>query len=187
MACVYGLIRESDPTIRYIGISKKDTPNRRFTIHSRAAKHGVAYPVYDWMRKYSDVTFIVLYSNLSWEDACRIEIDLIAKYRSSASSKLLNVSDGGQGPNGYKHSQEIKDRLSKAHTGVLRSEEHRKNISLGATGKSKSEAHRKNISKARLGLTAPNKGNKFTEEQKKKVSDGLKRSWARRKALKTDY
>jgi len=183
MACVYTLSRISDPRVRYIGISKNETPEKRFKIHTRAAKYGIPYPVYDWMRKYKDVLATVHTGGLSWEEACKLEISLIAKYRENSSNKLLNVSDGGQGPSGYKHSEEALYRLSTALTGRSLSDEHKKNISTGQTGKPKSAEHKKNIANARKGKQGHNKGSTFSEEQKKKVSDGLKRSWARRKGL----
>lgn len=183
MACVYGLQRTADSTIRYIGISKNDTPDRRFKIHKRAAKHGVPYPVYDWMRKYDDVVFTVLESELTWEEACSYEIALIAEIRKT-SDKLLNVSDGGQGPTGYVHSKESLLKLSNALKGRTLSQEHKDNISKTQTGKAKSSEHRKSISRARIGKEGYNKGKKMSEEQRKKVSEGLRLSWERRKALK---
>jgi len=184
MACVYTLSRASDLEVRYIGISKYETAEKRFKIHARASKHGVVYPIYDWMRKYDDVTATTVATNLSWEEACKIEIKMIAEYRSIKNNRLLNLSDGGQGPSGYKHSEESLHRLSTALKGRSLTDEHRRNISAGQTGRAKTSEHRKNISKARKGKEAPNKGNVFSDEQKKKVSEGLKLSWARRKALK---
>ncbi len=184
MACVYTLSRASDSEVRYIGISKYETAEKRFKIHTRAAKHGVVYPIYDWMRKYDDITATTVAANLSWEEACKIEIEMIAKYRSKKNNRLLNLSDGGQGPSGYRHSEESLHKLSTALKGRSLTDEHKRNISSGQTGRAKSLEHRKNIAKARKGKEAPNKGNVFSDEQKKKVSEGLKRSWAKRKALK---
>jgi hypothetical protein len=184
MACVYGLKRNVDPTIRYVGISKNDTPDRRFKIHKRAARHGVLYPVYDWMRKYDDVVFVLIKSELTWEEACKYEINLISKLRKNSNSRLLNISDGGQGPTGYLHSKESLAKLSNALKGRTLSEEHRINISKGQTGKTKSKEHRKNIARARIGKEGYNKGKKMSEEQRKRVSEGLKRSWKKRNELK---
>ena len=183
MACVYGLKRSKESTIRYVGTSKSDTPDRRFSIHKRAAKHGVVYPVYDWMRKYDDVVFILIKSELTWEEACSYEINLISELRKK-SNKLLNVSDGGQGPTGYSHSKESLLKMSNSLKGRKLTHEHKVNISKGQTGKVKSKEHRENIARARIGKEGYNKGKKMSEDQRKRVSQGLKLSWEKRNKLK---
>lgn len=85
--------------------------------------------------------------------------------------KLYNISKNADAPRtGVKHTQETKDKISRAHTGKKVSEEVRRRIgdfwrgrkhseetkrkmSLSAMGKPKSEAHKKRMSEVNMGKT----------------------------------
>ena len=107
--------------------------------------------------------------------------------------KLANKTDGGEGPVGYKHTQEFKNRVSEKLKGKIvsketkeklrisalkrpkriMSEESKKKISESLKGKPRSEETKKKISIAHQG----NKhclGKKCSEETKKKISEKLK-------------
>lgn len=157
MACVYGLVSMSNPSVvRYIGVTRQDSPDNRFKDHKKAVRTGSKYPVHRWMRKHEDVVAIILQPNLSWEDACAREIQLIKEYR-SYDVKLLNVTSGGEGvlnlPDG------IQEKVRTAFKGRVHTEE-----------------SRKKISDALKGRPAKNKGTTHTAETKKKISDAAKNS-----------
>jgi len=73
------------------------------------------YPVHHWMAKYNDVQFLILHDGLTLEEAKALEIQEIAEREN-----LLNLSDGGEGSSGYKHTEEFKQRLSASKTGIAR-------------------------------------------------------------------
>ena len=52
MACVYFLSAKSDPdVVRYVGRSRKDSPESRYTSHIYRARHGSKLHVHSWIRK----------------------------------------------------------------------------------------------------------------------------------------
>jgi hypothetical protein len=187
MACLYALARESSKDeIRYIGISKHDEPFTRFRLHKTRLRQGSELPVYDWMRKYDDVTPILLESNLSWEEACKAEIKAIVHLKSRG-ARLLNCTGGGEGFIelsdevrqklsltwlGRKHTEEAKKKMSEAklgkpswNKGVPMSEESKRKLSESKKGKTLTEEHKQKISTA-------GKGRTHTEESKAKIGAG---------------
>jgi len=157
MACVYGLVSMSNPSVvRYIGITRQDSPDNRFKDHKKAARTGSKYPVHYWMRKHEDVVAVILKPNLSWEDACASEIQLIKEYRSQ-DIRLLNITSGGEGVLNLPDS--IQEKVRTAFKGRVHTEE-----------------SRKKISDALKGRPARNKGTTHTAETKKKISDAANNS-----------
>jgi len=100
--------------------------------------------------------------------------------------KLANLTDGGEGVSGYKHSEEIKQKMrgrtgekhpmfgkpksdyvklmiSKANSGKIRTEEFKKRVSEKLKGRVFSFEHLQKISQSL-------KGKKFTQEHKDKLS-----------------
>lgn len=92
---------------------------------------------------------------LSEDCAFKLEVDLTARYKSK---HLCNMTLGGDGPSGYKHSQKSRDRMRAAQTGSKQSEETRVKISA-----------------ALKGIPKPNfLGVPLTDERKKAISESLK-------------
>ena len=93
----------------YIGITKVKPINRW--------KNGKGYSnspyFYNAIQKYGwdNIKHIVLLENLSKEVACECEKYLIAKYKTNSHDYGYNVCSGGEGTNGYHHTEEYKDRL----------------------------------------------------------------------------
>ena len=108
---------------------------------------------------------LIVADNLAEEDAFNLEIRRIAFWR-KLDVKLTNASDGGEGPSGFKHSEETKAKVSAAGRGRIFSKERRANISAANKGKKRgpqSEEHRAAIS-------AGNKGKKFSKAVRQKIS-----------------
>ena len=185
MACVYVLHLASSPEdIRYVGMTKHETAEKRFKIHLSAAKkpRKSALPVYDWMRKYEgQVTYTTVADSLTIKEAQDLERSLIVSYRSTT-SRILNCNDGGdgafnptpetrkkigasrKGKPGKPNSPEARAKISDALKGREFSDEWRQKLSEAKKGKTLSEEHKKN-----LGLA--HKGIKHTEDAKKKMSE----------------
>lgn len=101
--------------------------------------------------------------NVSDKQALDLECLLIAEMR-DLGFVLTNMTDGGDGAQGYKHTEEHKQNMREKFKGRVFTEEHRQNMR-----KPKSEKGRKNIALARqTTLYRP------TEEHKKKISESLK-------------
>ena len=101
--------------------------------------------------------------NVSDKQAIEFEMFLIAEMRSFG-IQLTNMTDGGDGALGYKHTEEHKKYISSIHKGRVFSEDTKQKMR-----KPKSEEGRKNIAKAKkLSSYRP------TEETKLKTSLALK-------------
>lgn len=124
---------------------------------------------YGW----NNFTHEILFENLSKEEACKKEIELIAKYKSNNPEFGYNLSLGGEsGSYGYKHTQEQNNAKS------LRQ--------LGKKHKPHTEETKQKISKSKMGKKVPhsfehqqkiiqaNTGKKRTAEQIQRMIEGRK-------------
>ena len=100
--------------------------------------------------------------NVSDAQAIDFECFLIAEMR-DIGIPLTNMTDGGDGAQGYKHTEEHKQMMRELFIGRIFTEEHRQ-----AMSKPKSEEGRANIAKARLTKTY-----RPSEETKRKTSEAL--------------
>jgi hypothetical protein len=169
MASVYGLIRQSDSTVRYVGMTSKSV-QERFEIHLRSSRRNRPLPVYDWMRKHADVTFVILHENLSVEEALRLEIVEISRR-----TNLLNLTKGGDGTFGYKHTQITRQRLSEVQKGKVLPEEQKAKMSASHTGK-------KRTASERAAIGAGRRGAKHSPESIQKISEAAKNRTPEQKA-----
>ncbi|MBR3672844.1 MAG: GIY-YIG nuclease family protein [Clostridia bacterium] len=100
---------------KYIGITKQ-LPEKRW-------KKGDGYRTQKYFKraiqKYSwnNIQHIILFKNLTKEEACNKEIELIKKYRTNNYKYGYNVSSGGDGANGVIISERQKEILRKALKG----------------------------------------------------------------------
>lgn len=103
----------------------------------------------------------ILKSDLTWEDACELEITLINWYgrRDIGTGILANMSDGGEGSPGHIVSAETREKQRQAKLGMKFSKERCDAMSKARIGKKMSLESRINSSKARIGM-------KFSEEHK---------------------
>jgi hypothetical protein len=93
--------------------------------------------------------FILEESNESaWREA---EQFWIASLR-LAGADLCNLTDGGQGPSGYKLSEEHKRKIGSARRGHKHSEEAIRRMSLAKIGKSRPDLSARNILSAKIGV-----------------------------------
>jgi hypothetical protein len=108
-------------------------------------------------------------TQLSDQDAIALEIDLIAKYgrKDLGTGILRNLTDGGEGM--LNPSPDIRKRLSEAKLG-------KKPNNYGKKYKS-GPSKAKSLSKQ--GSNHPQYGKERTEEERKKISEGIKEGWNR--------
>ncbi len=126
----------------------------------------------------------IIASGLAEHDAFSLERDRIAFQRASG-SPLANYSDGGEGPAGYRHTPETKDKIRSKRSKqiIVHSEETRRKIgaansislkgrknpehSIRMSGRKLTEEHKTAIGKGNLGRV-------FSAEQRANISAGLK-------------
>lgn len=134
-----------------------------------------------WKRvvsKYGYTVEIVQSDMQQWW-AYELERELVAYY---GRELLCNLTDGGDGPLGWKPSPETKARMSSARIGIEFSVEHRKNIGLASKGRAVKDSTREVLSKLAKGrvvepsvrekLSSALKGRVFSDEHRKKIGDG---------------
>lgn len=138
----------------------------------------------------------ILFENLSKEEACEKEIELIKEYNSTNPEFGYNNSSGGDASHkGSKLNEEQRKRLSDAHKNP--SPEIRKKYSEGQIGRVLSDETRQKMSQSRMGhkvsketrekLRKSSIGKTLPPETKKKVSDGLKRYYSTTGAKPFNY
>ena len=128
-------------------------------------KNGKGYPqstqlkMYNAIKKYGWDNFehIIVAEALTYEEATRLEQDLILKYDSFLNG--YNMSLGGDGNKGHVISDELRQQMKLTHQVPH----------PGAKGKTFSEEHKKHLSEARRGK----KMKPHTAETKKKISNAL--------------
>lgn len=105
-----------------------------------------------------------------WQ-AHECEIELIAFWKRKIDGGLLdNISYGGPGCRGFKHSKKHKQRMSELFKGKTFSEETREKI--GNANRNPSAETRKKMSDAK-------KGKKLSLEHRRKMSEAAKKRWSK--------
>jgi hypothetical protein len=125
-------IEDENGIVRYVG--KSNDPKNRLHGHLKEAK---GTHKYNWLHSIIDRGFFPVVKIIDevpfvgWEP---YEIKWIAKYR-ELGYNLVNVSDGGMGPVGSKHSEKSKEIMGKYRIGIPLTEEHKEKISNGVKEK----------------------------------------------------
>lgn len=180
----------------YIGKHSTNTINDGYMGSGSLIKKAIEkYGVENFTKEY--LAFCDTEDKLNW-----LERFYIKKLHSRIFDGNYNLTDGGEGVTGYKHSEEIKrkikensaktnlgkhlsettkNKISESKKGQFHynSEETRKKISEANKGKHISEEAKKKISDTLKGHIPSNKGKQMTEEQKIKISKtkSIKYKW----------
>lgn len=151
MHIVYGL-HAGDGVIRYVGQTSVGL-TRRLTTHRCNARGNAHLPVQFWMLKHGleNIEIVELERGDDKDHLNALEQFWIAQMRELR--PMLNVTAGGDGAGGTKHTEQSKTKISAANKGRVRTTEHRANISKGMRGKPRTEkqiAHLAKMNAARL-------------------------------------
>jgi hypothetical protein len=114
----------------------------------------------------TDYKVDILIEDLSWEEACEKEKEFISLYgrRNLGTGVLCNLTDGGEGRTGCKHTEEAKKQMSIYRTGRKlkpHTDEAKYKMSLAGKGRKQSEeaiknnkeANRERLSKKIVGVS----------------------------------
>ena len=172
MAIVYRHIRNDKNEPFYIGIGK--TEKRAYEkIKRNQFWHNVIAK--------TDYEVEILFDDLSWENAEEKEKELIKLYgkRDNNTGCLVNITDGGGGRLGVRHTEESRKKIgeeSRNRKRTPRSAETKEKLrlaNLGKVGKNlgmkHTEATKLKLRLANFGKVGPNKGRPMTEEAKQKM------------------
>jgi len=108
----------------------------------------------------------IVTANLDEELAFLAETECIDLYKKIGYS-LANMTNGGEGASGYKHTEEHKQKMQGNPYGKLVK-------TNGFKGKTHSDEQKAKWTVTRKGITSPRKGVKLTEEIKQKMSKAKK-------------
>lgn len=160
---------------QYIGITKQLPKNRW-------GKNGINYKkscphFWNAIQKYGWDSFehIVLYENLSKEQACKIEIQLIKDFKTQDREYGYNVMEGGSAPSIPEETRKKMSQSMQGNTNGLGHpcpEEKKKKISEAQKGRKLTSEHKAKLSKAKKGKSHKPP----SDETKKKISDTHKKS-----------
>lgn len=185
----------------YIGITKKK-PERRWD-NGNAYKNNEHFYRAILNYKWENIKHEIVENGLTKEQACDLEIELIAYYDSTNPDKGYNHSTGGEcGSLGvhpsdetrkklseshkraYINNPEIRMKLSKAHKGrqsprkgAHLSAEARRKLSEAKKGIHPSPETRKKLSEAHKGANNSFYGKHHSDETKRKISESKKRTY----------
>ena len=173
---IYGLIDPRTSQLRYVGKTNKSIATR-LNGHLYDRKVGKTTRVGNWIKNLlsddlkPDIILLETVTESEWVEA---EIFWISYFK-SLGSNLTNLTDGGDGTNGFKMTDEQKYKLRTALTGLKKkplSDERKRQISersKGRPGKPLTDETKKKISLANSG-----KKHVVSEETKQKISKTLK-------------
>ena len=162
MACVYRHIRADLNIPFYVGIGKdlsRAYSNTHRNKHWGNIVNKTSYEVH------------ILFDDISYEFAKEKEIEFIEIYkRIEDGGTLCNITKGGDGVLGIKHSEEARKKMGEPNKGKTISEWHRKRISEFHTGKIVSEETKEKVSEKMSGEKNHRYGVNASEETKNKMS-----------------
>lgn len=172
MAVLYRHIRLDKNQPFYIGIGK--TEKRAYEkIKRNQFWHNIVAK--------TDYEIEILFDNLSWDEAGEKEKEFIKLYgkRDDNTGTLVNITDGGGGILGIRHTEESKRKISESSKNRIRkpvsieTKEKIRQTLTGRVGANKGFKHSEETKlKLRLfniGKIGPNKGKPMSEETKKKM------------------
>lgn len=112
---------------------------------------------------------LFLKENITEEEAIKHEVYMIAVFgrKDNNTGILRNLTDGGDGTSGYKHTEEHKQYISELYKGKKKSEEAIEKMAQSKRGKTLSEEHRRKIGESikRKGIKPPIRGAQSEEER----------------------
>ena len=154
---------------KYIGITKQQPKNRwgRNGCNYKESPH-----FWNAIQKYGWINFdhIIFKINLTKEEACALEKELILQYKTQEHEFGYNIFEGGQCPSIPKETRNKMSQSMKGNKNGLGkkcSEEKKLKISLAQKGRKLTEEHKQKLSMAKKGKSH----NPPSEETRKKISN----------------
>ena len=162
---------------RYVGITCRGY-QERFKEHIYEALNGSTTILHNAIRKYGVDNFdlMLLESDIPDELISKREQHYIALYNTFYSSGIgYNMTEGGGGMSGYKHTEDAKHKISESLQGHQFPQSRNKKIQEAMTGRDYKPEWRAALSQARLGRFTkeenPFYGKHHSEKTKQRVSD----------------
>lgn len=167
MACLYRHIRKDSNTPFYVGIGVS-TQRAYSKTHRNAHWKSIVAK--------TDYRVDILFDEIEYEEAKEKEREFIALYkRKEDGGYLCNITLGGDGVLGIKHTDEARLKMGAPNKGKTLSDWHKQRISEFQKGKKHSEESKKKMSDSALGERNHRYGVKASEETKTKMKQSAHR------------
>ena len=155
---------------KYIGITSMKPEDRwNYGCGYQGSPHfWSAIKLYGW----DNFEHEILFNNLSKEEACQKEIELISLYNTRNQDFGYNLAPGGSLPT-FEWTDERRQKMSEQRKGWKPSEETRRKISEARTGIKLSDETKQKLREINLGKNNPNYGLRRSEETKQKMSESM--------------
>jgi hypothetical protein len=144
---VYVLFRPWDGSPCYVGKGR----GRRWLQHEGMADHYNKNLARIIAKAAGDIPKVKIRINLTSAQACEIERALIAAIGRKPHGPLVNLTDGGDGKEGYVTPEKTRQRIRSANTGKVASLKTRLKMSEASRGRPHSPAHNTAVSVALTG------------------------------------
>ena len=149
---------------KYVGITKSKKPENRWGSNGTGYKGQILFWRAIQKYKWNNFQHIILFDNLTKDEAVEYEKIFIAHYQSNNPDFGYNLTDGGEGITGYKFSSEHCEKQSARLLGHTVSNETREKIgranSVALKGRTLSDETKHKISMALSGENHPMYGKK---------------------------
>jgi group I intron endonuclease len=155
----------------YVGITKRPL-RKRLLDHYAAARGGKETAIARAITKYGQDAFTVtlLGEAPTWEELLAMEREAIQTYNTfHLTGHGYNLTLGGDGTTGWKHTEASKARMGLANKGRVLSAEHRAAVSQAHRGIPKSLEQRQKIGEAQRGEKNHRYGKPLSEDHKAKL------------------
>lgn len=153
---VYGLIDPRSGGLRYVGKTERSAV-ARLKRHIHNAREGVKSHVYNWLRQLLAAGLKpeveVLERHETAEALDEAERHFIAYFR-SIGCDVVNLTSGGDGSVGYRHTEQSKQKQRAKMAGRKLTPEHRASISLGLAGRLVPSSTRDKLSVSNISANA---------------------------------
>jgi len=172
MGFIYAFKLKDSQEYRYIG--KTINLKHRYIAHKNSSERGENLPIYRWIRSkgLSNIEMIVLEES---EDQKLQDLEKlwITKIKDRG-DRLLNLTDGGEGTLGYRHTEMQKKEWSDKRKGSITGDKNPNYGKFGpdhpSYGRKFSEETKQKLSEQKLGKNNPNYGKKIPEQTRVKMS-----------------
>lgn len=189
--CIIYLLHHPASKQLYIGKSAKGMKRPRGHSEPGQLKHYAHLPRAKWIQSLKkrglEAQIVILEVCASPNDLDEAERFHISYFR-SLGFRLLNLTDGGDGINGYRHSDKARARMSKKHKARANTDEGRQRMAEMANNYWSTDEAREKKRLERLGYKHPDetkaktsaalKGKKKSAEHCAALSEARKRNWA---------
>lgn len=173
---------------RYVGITCRSYFDR-FKEHVHEALNGSTSMLHAAMRKYGPDRFdvILLESNIPDSEIEAREQHYIKLYNTFYTSRIgYNMTEGGGGMCGYKHTEDAKAKISKALTGHVFDESRNQKIQSAMIGREYKPEWRAALSKSRKGRFKGQDNPFYGKQHTSSAKDAVSRANSKHSVLQID-